>query len=172
MLASSDAFQSFVAQEYAKWGEVIKKAKTQRKIDKRDVRRANAVPLAQEWAQTQAGFVLAAPVVVPTAEDFVPLSGHASSSNQESDEAESTYRSSMNFARIAADLASSSAGFADLPPDHRRILTAEDRLLEQYARRQPERSELARVVHEAEQGLSNRETKGKRNKGVKLRIAG
>ena len=27
MLASSDVFQSFVAQEYAKWGEVIKKAK-------------------------------------------------------------------------------------------------------------------------------------------------
>ena len=152
--------------------KVIKRAKAQRKIDKRDVRRANAVPLAQEWAQTQGGFLLAAPVVVPTADDFVPLPVHASSRNQVSDEAESTQRSSMNFARIAADLASGSAGFADLPPDHRRFHTAEDRLLEQYARRHPDRSELARVVHEAEQGLSNRETKGKRNKGVKLRIAG
>jgi hypothetical protein len=128
--------------------QAIKKAKTQRKMDKRDVARAQAVPLSEEWGLSVHNFT-GTPPQVPTPEDFVPLTDHAMPDRPESNA----------FARIAAGLAHSPGEFRE--PSPRR---AEDPLLAQYTRRSEGRSgEISRALDSAP-----RSKKGV----VKFRLAG
>ena len=145
---------------------IIKKVKAQKRIDKRDVRRANAVPLSEEWAN-DTGLSFAAPPTVPTADDFMPLPGSSNGTQPESDE-ELGIRG-RSFANMAAGLAQSSGDFQNLPASHRRERTEEELLLDRYSRRETGRSsELSRAIEQAVVSGAGKTKK----KGVKLRIAG
>ena len=137
--------------------QVIKKAKAQRKVDRRDVERAKAVPLSKEWGLPIHNFSAQVPQV-PTAADFIPLVNH---SLPETDSPNPIH----SYARIAADLAQSPGDFTEPPP--RLTNEPEDALLAQFSRRSEDRSA------EIAQALDRADSARKAKKGVvKFRLAG
>ena len=142
----------------------IKKAKLQRKLDKRDVRKANAIPLSEEWGLSHLTYAPHVDVL-PTAEDFEPLPSRFSP-----EEANPLIERTTSYARVAAELATTEGGFQDLSP-RRLARNPEDALLAQYSRRPTERSsEIARAIDRAGEELTG--PRPVKKKGVKLRIAG
>ena len=152
----------------------IRLIKNQRKNDKRDVRKANAVPLSREWKlDTSIGMP-----PIASQEEFTPLVEVVSR--------EDTGGSvGPSYASLAAELSSTSIGFESIPytdrhykPSDTSSMTEEELLLQQYSRRassQPA-AEINTLLQQAEMHLQSSTppqftTKRKNNK-IKLRIAG
>lgn len=146
--------------------ELIKKVKTQRRNDRRDVKRANAIPLSEEWGLTSGGQIsgFSSPERIPSQQDFVPLPGCEAALQLPSSPPTFPDRiTAASFAQIAGDLAGSV--FTD---DHvvARNSSEEDQLLAQFSRRS-----TADRANEISQALE-RAQRNPKKKGVKLRIAG
>jgi hypothetical protein len=73
----------------------IKRVRTQRRIDKRDVKKANDIPLIQEWAGEMGRAFPVQSVPIPRSEDFVPLVNH---------EEQPELVDRPSYAKMAADL--------------------------------------------------------------------
>ena len=86
--------------------QVIKRAKAQQRIDRRDVERAKAVPLSKEWESDILNHFPASfqRDKIPTEEDFVALTTHSA---PEPDDLRQSY------AHVAADLASLPGDFQE-----------------------------------------------------------
>lgn len=141
--------------------ELIKKMKAKRKLDKRDVKRANAIPLSEEWGLACTGFPSPAMDKIPSDEDFVALPSSGGVDPPLPLETRS-------FAAVAEDLAGSV--FYSATPPHS---SEDDMLLARYSRRPSEQNtrEISEAINRAEQSLSGREHPKKKG-FVKLRIAG
>ena len=150
----------------------IRQVKNQRRNDKRDVRKANAVPLSQEWG---VGVPIGMPAI-PSQEEFVPLV-QLESREDEKD------LIGPSFASLAADLSSNNR-FEPMPYTDRHYkpseqsATEEELLLQQYSRRASSQpvAEIATLLHQAELNLQSSTppelTHKRKNNKVKLRIAG
>jgi hypothetical protein len=144
--------------------ELIKKVKTQRRNDRRDVKRANAIPLSEEWGLSSGGRMsVSPPERIPSQQDFVPLPGTAVSLIPSSHPSFSDRMTNASFAQIAGDLAGSVFAQDHIVASNS---TEEDQLLAQFSRR----STVDRA-NEISQALE-RAQRNPKKKGVKLRIAG
>jgi hypothetical protein len=144
--------------------------KNQRRNDKKDVRKAQQIPLSQTWENEFGARFITHSVTPPKLEDFAPL---VPSSTEEDDR----FMSSGSFASLAARLGPNeftpiefrqhvSAGSAP------QSMSEEDALLEQYSRRASSLPavEIDNMIHQAQIDLGSAPSKKK--KQVKLRIAG
>jgi hypothetical protein len=153
----------------------IRQVKNQRKSDKRDVRKANAVPLSREWG---VGVSIGMPAI-PSQEEFVPLVAVESRDD-------SADIAGPSFASLAADLSSANS-FEPIPytaadrhykASEASSATEEEMLLQQYSRRASSQpvAEIESLLHQAELNLQTSTppelTQKRKNNKVKLRIAG